>query len=283
MIPNAVPTQRAVATQRAVGVDVGSSLVKLVFARAEALELRILPTSDIERAALEIEAFAPECIGATGTGAARLAERLSGDVRPVVEFEAWRAGTAWLLARQDETPPENDLIASLGTGTSFLLADAEGARHVGGSALGGGTLVALGQALVGIGEAERLSALAAQGDRRAVDLGVADVDPDGSLGMSREFTAAFLAGLPLADARPADVAHALNGMLAETLGTLASAMAAALGATRIVYGGGTLRHNPALREILAAYTFARAHVFLDDGEFAGALGALELERRRADG
>lgn len=258
----------------------GSSLVKLAFAEADSLDLRILPTSDIERAALEIEKFAPECIGATGAGAGRLAGRLAGDVRPIVEFEAWREGAAWLLARQGEAPLEHDLIVSLGTGTAFLLADSTGVRHVGGSALGGGTLLALGHALVGTADAERLSALAARGDRRAVDLGVADVDPEGALGMSRDFTAAFLARLPASGGRPEDIAHALAGMLGETLGTLASAMAAALQARRIVYGGGSLRSNPALREILAAYSFAQEHVFLDDGEFAGALGALELERRR---
>jgi hypothetical protein len=46
----------------------------------------------------------------------------------------------------------------------------------------------------------------------------------------------------------------------------------------VVYGGSTLRTNPALRDVLALITaaFGREPIFLEAGEFAGALGALEL-------
>ena len=112
---------------------------------------------------------------------------------------------------------------------------------------------------------------------RLAGLTLADVDPNGALSLSSDFTAAFLEKLTCADAaQPADIAHALIGMIAETVGTLASAVAAALHARRIIYGGGTLRDNPPLREILAAYSFASEHIFLQDGEFTGALGAIEL-------
>ena len=70
-------------------------------------------------------------------------------------------------------------------------------------------------------------------------------------------------------------------MVAETVGTLASAVAAAVQARRILYGGGTLRGNAPLRDILAAYSFAGEHLFLRDGEFTGALGAIELAKQQA--
>ena len=94
--------------------------------------------------------------------------------------------------------------------------------------------------------------------------------------MSSNFTSAFLAKLSPDQAAPAEIAHSLIGMLAETVGTLASAIAAATQARRILYGGGTLRNNAPLRDILAAYSFSGEHVFLQNGEFTGALGAIEL-------
>ena len=270
MIPKADPKARAA------GVDVGTSLVKLALRTGDDLSLRILPALAIERAAREIEAFRPERIGLTGAGASRLAGLLGLDTSARVEFEAWRAGAEVLLARQGAAPLGRDLVVSLGTGTSFLLAEPERVTRVGGTALGGGTLLALGAALAGTGDPAELVALASRGQRRNVDLTLADVDPGGALALSADFTAAFFAKLARGPAAAADVAHALVGLVAETVGTLASAVAAAVQARRILYGGGTLRENAPLREILAAYSFTGEKLFLEDGEFAGALGALEL-------
>jgi type II pantothenate kinase len=275
LIPNADPTQRSA------GVDVGTRCLKLALRAGDALELRILPSTAIEQAAREIEAFDPQRLGLTGTGAATLAPLLTVDTVASIEFEAWHAGATLLLAQQGAEPIERDLLISLGTGTSMLLVEPGGSTRVGGTALGGGTLAALGAALADTADPAQLVALASQGERRNVDLTLADVDPSGSLSLSSDFTAAFLAKLDRNTAAPADIAHALVGMVAETVGTLASAVAAAVQARRILYGGGTLRDNAPLRDILAAYSFAGEHVFLQDGEFTGALGAIELADRHA--
>ena len=60
----------------------------------------------------------------------------------------------------------------------------------------------------------------------------------------------------------------------------------AAGVKRIVFGGSTLRGNPALTEILMLLCagFGREPLLLESGEFAGALGALELaSRAHSDG
>ncbi len=267
--------QKADRSLRAVGVDVGTSRLKLAFRDGDDLRLHWLPSDAIERAADEIEAFAPEHVGLTGVGAAALADRLGLDTAPIVEFEAWHRGVAVLLEQQGEAPIVRDLIVSVGTGTSFSLATPEAVQRVGGTALGGGTLAALGRALLGVSDVDALVALAEQGDRRAVDLRLSDVDPNSALALSGDFTASFLAKLGQQDLRDADVAHALVGMVAETVGSLGSAMAAALQAKRLVYGGGTLHENAPLREVLRAYSFVEGTVFLEKGTFAGAIGAIE--------
>jgi type II pantothenate kinase len=68
------------------------------------------------------------------------------------------------------------------------------------------------------------------------------------------------------------------GLVGENVALICAGLAAAHGVRRVVYGGSTLRGNKPLRDVLALITaaFGREPVLLDAGEFAGALGALEL-------
>lgn len=257
----------------------GSTLAKLAVRDADGLHrFVLLPSEEIERAARQVEALAPRRLGLTGAGAARLARLLGLDTTPLTEFEAWRAGAAALLARQGHPPVRRDLVVSVGTGTSMLLVEPDRALRIGGTALGGGTLLGLGAALLGSSDFDELLRLAAGGDRRRVDLLVSDIDAEGLIPLPGDLTAALLAKLARSrePADPRDLAHALLGLLGENIGVLASALAAASDARRIVYGGSTLRGNGPLRAILSATAVGREALFLEDGEFAGALGALEL-------
>jgi len=229
----------------------------------------------------EVERFAPGHVAVTGVGTPGFSRVLGFDTTQLTEFDAWSAGAAALLARQGLPGPERDLVVSIGTGTSMLLVEEQGGARLAGTALGGGTLLGLGKALLGCGEYEELMALAARGDRRKVDLCVSDLDPDGALPLPGHATAASFAKLAAEGAppEPADVAHALVGLVAENIGILARSVAAASKARRIVYGGSTLSGDAPLRPILAACAFGCEAIFLERGEYAGALGALELVSR----
>ena len=174
MIPKADPLSREAPD---VGVDVGATLAKLAI-RDPSGELcfQIIPSYAIERAAREIESLEPRRLGFTGAAAPRLRHLLGLDTTILTEFEAWQRGAAVLLKRQGAAPIERDLLVSVGTGTSFLLVEAGSARRVGGTALGGGTLLGLGAAVLGTSDYEVLLALAAAGDRRKVDLLVGDIE-----------------------------------------------------------------------------------------------------------
>ena len=138
----------------------------------------------------------------------------------------------------------------------------------------------------GTADFDELMTLAAQGDRRRVDLLVSDIDPDGVIPLPRDLTASAMAKLAVTpDApKPSDLAHALIGLIGENVGLLAGALAALTGAIRIVFAGTTLRRNPTLRSLLAGATAAGGQevIFLKDGEFAGAIGALELASEHDD-
>jgi len=116
-----------------------------------------------------------------------------------------------------------------------------------------------------------------------VDLLVKDIYQPGEIALLGDATAANF-GKPDVHAQspaPEDVSHALMGLVGENVALICVGLAAAHGVRTIVYGGSTLRENPALRDVLAGITaaFGREPVLLEGGEFAGALGALELSAR----
>ena len=70
----------------------------------------------------------------------------------------------------------------------------------------------------------------------------------------------------------------MAGLVGENVGLICNGLALAARVERIVFGGTSLRNNPVLTDILAGLgaAFGRKVVFLSDGEFTGAVGALEL-------
>jgi len=267
-----------------IGADVGASLTKLAILRqGEPLRLELAPSEAIERVAREVESLQPERIGITGGGATQLARLLGLDTTPVGEFDAWAAGARELLRRQGAASDGAFLVVSLGTGTSVLLVEGQRVVRVGGTPLGGGTLLGLGGALTGRAGFEEIVALASAGDRRRVDLLISDVYPQGLEGFPGAASAASFGRLPRLAAQgersdPRDLAGALVGMVGENVALLSNAHAARAGARRIVFAGSALRGNEPLARLLVGITAAlgREPVLLASGEYAGAVGALLL-------
>jgi len=282
------------------GIDFGTSLIKLAARGAEdaagagALHLRLFPAAAVSEALACAEALAPQRLGLTGGGAAAAAAQLAaqGEMRAAQfpEFDAWAAGAQALLARSGLRPARPYLLASVGTGTSALLVDRGAVRRLGGTALGGGTLTGLGALLLDGRSFAEIAALAQRGDRSSVDLYISDIYPQFPPGYTaanfgraaRTAPAGTAETRAAADATrpsPADIAHALVAMVGENVSLLCSALAAAHPEVRqLVFGGATLRHNPAMRAIIQQITKARGleALLLEDGEFTGALGALTL-------
>lgn len=264
------------------GADIGATLAKLVVRDENgSLHFRLFPSHAIEQVAAEVEQLRSVRVGLTGGGAPRLDKRLNLDTTRVAEFAAWHRGACTLLESQGEPACERQLLVSLGTGTSILLAAGDGARRVGGTALGGGALLGLSSLLLGTAEFGEVVKLAAQGDRRRIDLLVGDIYAGEGEPLPSDLNASSFGklGRPGASGEhdPADLAHALIGLVGENVASLCAALASAVGAERIVFGGSTLRDNAPLREILATLSLLNQKiVFLTNGEFAGALGALAM-------
>ena len=265
----------------AVGIDSGASLTKVAIRSGSAMLHRVLPAGDVGHAERLVGELAPRRIGLTGGGAAELARRLGAEAVRVNEFAAWGAGAAALLGAEGRDAPRPFLLVSLGTGTSVMLADRLSVNRVGGTALGGGTVMWLGALLLGRTSFDEICALATRGDRRNVDMLVSDIYRPGEIALTGDLTAANF-GKPglggVAKPRPEDVASAIMSLVGENVALICGGLAAPHAIRHIVFGGSTLRDNPSLREVLRDLTsaFGREPVFLERGEYAGAVGALEL-------
>jgi type II pantothenate kinase len=284
--PSRIDAPPDAATDALAGVDVGASLVKLALRRAgDTTALETHPAAQVEAVARRLEAAGATRVALTGGGAPRLSRLLACDKLSVSEFDAWSRGARSLL-RDRGAPLQRFLLVSVGTGTSAMLVDGEQVQRVGGTALGGGTLLGLGRALLGGSDFEQIAALAATGDRRRVDLLISDVYPEGDFLLPGPVNAASFAKLARgAEHEPSDLAHGLMGLIGENVALICCGLAAAAGIEPIVFGGTTLRNNPALVAILrgACLALGRQPSFLPEGEFVGALGALECMRPAASG
>ncbi len=269
------PFSRAEGT---LGVDLGATLCKLALPTEKGARTAQLPSSNLEGILARIREWEPQRIAATGGGSSRLEATLGElSVTSVPEFEAWASGAPILAERGGEKLPDRYLLVSLGTGTSVLSVDSNGVKRVGGSALGGGTLLGLARLLLDVDSFAELAALADRGDRRGVDLLVGDIySGPGESPLPRDLNAAHFAKLD--SRRPEDIAHALMGLIGENIGLICGELTRSHSAELVVYCGSTFAANPALEAILgqvSSYYGCRTR-FLEDGAFCGAVGAAAL-------
>jgi type II pantothenate kinase len=256
-----------------VGIDVGATLCKLAL-RRDVWSTASYPSNDLGAVLALVEGWSPARIVATGGGADRLGERIAGvAVEHVPEFDAWARGAPLVAAEEGVGLPQRYLLVSLGTGTSALSIDDGRVARVGGTALGGGTVVGLGRLLLGTDSFAELATLAERGDRRGVDLLVGDVYRHTDAPLLRDLTAASFGKLH--STRPEDLAHALMGLVGENVALLCGGFARGLAIEGVVYCGSTLSENPALRRIVGEITtlFGHRPCFLAGGAFCGAVGA----------
>jgi type II pantothenate kinase len=258
------------------GIDVGATLCKLALQR-DGVAVAHYPSTDLFGVRALVEAWGPTRIGGTGGGADRLGMEIGGVLlRHVSEFEAWGRGGAAVATLDGVTLPPKHLMVSLGTGTSVMLVDGNRVERVGGTALGGGTVIGLGRLLLGTDRFDEIVALASKGDRRTVDLLVSDVYRAGATSILRDLTASSFAKLE--STRHEDLAHSLMGLIGENVALICGGLARANGVDTVVYCGSTLAENAPLEAIVREITtlFGHTAVVLPRGAFCGALGAATI-------
>jgi type II pantothenate kinase len=172
------------------------------------------------------------------------------------------------------------LVVSCGTGTAMVMADRDLGtyRHVSGTAVGGGTLVGLGQALLGERDAQVLADLAAAGDASGVDTTLGEVLGGGVGELPPEATAVNLGRLADLAEPPAaaDLAAGLVAMVAQVIALLAINAARAHDLADVVATGRLAQLAPVRAVFDAVAELYRRPRFVVpvDGARATAMGAV---------
>ena len=106
----------------------------------------------------------------TGVGSAYISSDIYGlKTEHVSEFVSTGRGGLYLTGLPEA------VIVSMGTGTALVHASGDKIEYLGGTGVGGGTLIGLAKKMLGVQNVEIISALAAEGDLERVDLRIGDI------------------------------------------------------------------------------------------------------------
>ena len=172
----------------------------------------------------------------TGTGSTFLTKPIYDlDCKKVPEFTCIGIGGLWLSGLKDA------IVVSLGTGTALIHAKFDGKKatteYLGGTGMGGGTLVGLCRKLLGVDNIDHIEQLAKDGDLANIDLRIKDISRNHLYGGINENLTAANFGNVSDLATPADLALGVANMIAETVAMLAIFAARANNISDIVLTG----------------------------------------------
>jgi type II pantothenate kinase len=265
-----------------IGIDIGSTTTKAVAIegpRAGGL-IKKIKTKAVDAVTSAAGAFGKmivendmrmtdiERIKITGAGAGKIKNDLFGiPTERVDEISAIGIGGMFLSKK------ENIIITNIGTGTAIIDAKRGNISHLGGSGVGGGTILGLAKKLLPTAEFNGVMELAAKGDLGQVDLLLEDIMETDISFLHKESTASNF-GKMLDTAGNEDLALGILNLVFQVIGML-SVFAAKSKNTDSVVVTGSGSNNPIGKKILETITgmYAVQFEYPADAEYTTAVGA----------
>lgn len=217
-----------------IGIDVGGTTTKIVGFRDEGGKPELLSPQLVQAADPITSVYGAlgkftsenhlnlsdiDRVMMTGAGSSVVGKKIYDlCTTPVPEFSSIGIGGLYLSGLKEA------IVVSMGTGTALVHAKKEGERYrveyLGGTGVGGGTLLGLSKKLIGVDNVSHLEKLYAEGDLANVDLRIKDISKVHRYGgMNEDLTAANFG--KLSDlATPADIALGVANLVTETVATL---------------------------------------------------------------
>jgi type II pantothenate kinase len=262
-----------------IGIDIGSTITKAVSVE-DGRVTRKVKTKAIDAVTSATGAFGKmlvengiklgeiEKIRMTGAGSSKIKDGIFGiPTENVEEVRAIGIGGMFLAKR------DNIVITNIGTGTILIEAQKDKILHLGGSGVGGGTILGLSKRLISLSALGDIMAAAEGGSRKSVDLLIEDILESDMSFLSRESTAANF-GKMLDTAKPEDIALAILNMVFEVIGMLSVFAARGKGIdTVLVTGSGSDNQigKRILNEIGLMYQIR--FIYPPDAQYTTAIGA----------
>jgi type II pantothenate kinase len=262
-----------------IGVDAGGTLIKAAYRHHGGTGLRSFPVSELRQVAAWIESMDPEAVCVTGGKAAVLKSLLNRPAAEIVEFEATCNGVRSLLSETNFTE-EAYIVTNVGTGTSLHHVQGHAGQRIGGTGVGGGTLMGLSRLLTGVTDYEQIVKLAAKGSRDRIDLLVRHIYEGSEPPIPGDLTASNFGNVPpfhtLQSYSNEELLASVIGLVGETVATVSVHAAFQCRVSTIVFIGSSFVGNEPLKDKVISYTKLRGKspLFLENGQFSGALGAL---------
>ena len=236
------------------GIDIGGSTTKIVGYRQNKEFISCVQVSAEDALTSAYGAFGKflkqndlsiqdiDKIYLTGVGSSQI----DGDIYqiPTERVDEFRAiGLGGLALSGKDTA----LVVSLGTGTAFVRASKDNIEHIGGSGVGGGTIVGLCSKIVGASSFDTITELASVGDLSNVDLMIKDISSGGMSTLPPYFTASNFGKLK-DTATNADITLGILSLTFQTIGMMA-VFAARNDTMKNIVLTGTLTTMPQLKGI----------------------------------
>ncbi len=263
-----------------IGIDIGGSTTKIIGFRDNEIIKPLLIKSDDPITSLfgafgkfvyinNIEMSNIEKIMITGVGATYVKSDIYGiKTIKVPEFDCNGLGGLYLAKK------EKALIVSLGTGTSMVESSSGKNNYVGGTAVGGGTIIGLCSKLIKVSNIDKIVTLAKNGNINNIDLTVADIVCDDFPHLENNVTASNF-GKHLAEYNDSDIALGVLNLVFQSI-AMTSVFAIRHSEFKDVVLIGNLSKLEYCKEVFDAITkFTGVNFIIPNmSEFATALGAL---------
>ncbi|MDR0378012.1 MAG: pantothenate kinase [Spirochaetaceae bacterium] len=204
----------------------------------------------------------------TGAGASKINADLFGiPTEKVDEIQAIGIGGMFLSGKDDI------IIANIGTGTAIIDAHPGAISHLGGSGVGGGTILGLAKRILSLSDLNDVMELAERGNLNQVDLLMEDIMDMNLSFLNPESTASNF-GKMLDTARNEDIALGILNMVYQVIGMLGVFAAKIKNTDRIVVTGNG-SDNPVGKRVLQVITglYSVYFEYPPDAEYTTAIGA----------
>ncbi|MBQ7384553.1 MAG: type II pantothenate kinase [Clostridia bacterium] len=271
-----------------IGIDVGGSTTKIVgmkkdgSGKVELVEPQFVRATDAITSAYgafgkfttqnEIGLSDINQVLMTGVGASFIDKPIySLPCKKVSEFTAVGLGGLY-LSGLDEA-----IVVSMGTGTAFIHATKKGEKteieYLGGTGVGGGTLIGLSKKMIGVDTVEHIEQLCEEGDLGKVDLRIKDISGDNSFQINEDITASNFG--KLSDiANQHDIALGIANMVAETIAMLGIFAARNYKLNKVVLTGNLTTIEPITRVFESLEeNFGVKFIVPENAQFATVIGA----------
>ena len=208
-----------------IGIDVGISTTKIVGINQDGVVVSPIRIKATDPVTSLYGAFGKylydnkrilddiEHVMITGVGAAYIDSPIYGlPTDKAEEFIADGLGAWYEIGKREM------IVVSMGTGTSLVQCDEKGIRHIGGIALGGGTLTGLSRIMLKTDDINQVVSLAMGGDLSNIDVCIGDISPNALPGLPKHATASLF-GNARSNASREDIALGIITTVLQTIGS----------------------------------------------------------------